>query len=100
MCRQIPDLLPSYARRIEPQLAAAPITSADLAAHPHVVSLHLVYSCQAQAVATVTYRLDHRLLELDADLVHEPDGWQVFDVPELAGPALLPAPLQAGKRLC
>lgn len=99
-CSEILDLLPDYARQIEPQLASAPVTGADLIAHPHVVAAKVAYSCDVRALVTIIYRVDGRLLRLSADLVRQPEGWRVFAVPVVPGPVLLPAPLRPGKRLC
>jgi len=99
-CSRIPGLLPSFAGRIEPQLASRPVTGADLRAHPWVVSVRVRYGCPVEAVATITYGIDQHVGQLHADLADVPDGWRVFAVPELPGPVLLPASLRPGQRLC
>jgi hypothetical protein len=99
-CSRIPGMLAPYARIVVPQLVRAPVTRGDLASSPRLLSVRLVLDCPDEAVAVATYSVDGERLQLHPNLVLEPAGWEVFDVPEYPARIPLPSPLRPGERPC
>ena len=99
-CSQIADALPGYASALA-RPARSLATPAELVAHPEVVTLELLPRCGESEVAIATYTDGAGgRFQLHLDLVHEPAGWEVFDVAEAPPHIPLPTPLTRGPGGC
>lgn len=97
----IPGMLPAFATALAREPGSSLPTPAELAARPRVLSLRLHYNCPLEAVGMVTYTDGQGArYELHPNLVREPDGWQVWSLPEATASIPLPRPLRGGTTLC
>jgi hypothetical protein len=97
----MPGALPAYAAALARHAGHSLPAPAELGAHPRVASLTVTRSCADAAVAHATY-VDGQggRFQLHVNLVHERDGWRVFDVAETPPHISLPAPLSRSPGEC
>lgn len=101
LCRALPGALPAYAAAVSRQHGASRITPAEQTARPTIIALHITRSCADSAIATATYQDGQGgHFQLHLNLVHEPEGWRIFDVAEAPPHIPLPTPLSHGPRGC